>query len=109
MGSPVGDDEAEVGVNRGQVGIVRAPVLLHVPSVAISEKAVRLAQTMQVGPCIPVGIQLKRLKFCFWGEEENSRLSSSIPIRSTVTCKKMVSRPMADLRPACRTPSHRPG
>jgi hypothetical protein len=27
-------------------------------SLSLSEKGVRLAQTMQVGPCIPVGVQL---------------------------------------------------
>jgi hypothetical protein len=27
-----------------------------------SEQGVRLAQKMQVGPCIPVGVQLKKLK-----------------------------------------------
>ena len=54
--------------DRPAVGVERVRLALqllrgHVPRLAAdaaSEKGVRLAQKMQVGPCVPVGIQLEK-------------------------------------------------
>ena len=51
-------ESGELGCPRVLDGVRRGPVGPGTPS----EKGVRLTQKMEVGPCIPVGIQLERRK-----------------------------------------------